>query len=252
MHVSGRQRLAGTPRKSSGIAGVAHTDYHENKYAAFLDRLVRPGVRWLDLGAGSRLHGAWIGASQEQLAQRAGLLVGTDLHGPHMKSNVSLTCAVLSHGQALPFRSGSFDMVSANMVVEHLEHPETVFKEVARLLAPGGVFIISTPNRNNPIVLLSSWVLAANWRRLMSHKVERRDLEHIFPTYYRCNTEADLKRTATAAGFRIRELNLFSSIPFSKHYPGLLQLEGGLIWVLRHRYFRGARSNMIAVLERAF
>ncbi len=231
-------------------AGVLDTDYHENRYARLLDKYVRPGARWLDLGTGARMHGAWLGPSQEELALRAKLLIGTDVHVQHMRENRSLNSAVSSNAQWLPFQTESFDVVSANMVVEHLEHPSMVFAEVARLLGPGGVFILSTPNRHNPVVLVSAWILAARWRRLVSHALERRDLDHIFPTHYRCNTVADITRTAESTGLRVREMEVFSSFPFAKQVPGLAQAEGLLIRVLRNHRLRSARSNILAVLER--
>jgi hypothetical protein len=48
----------------------------------------------------------------------------------------------------------------------------------------------------------------------------------------------------------VRELDVFSSFPFSKEHPRLLWLEGNLIRLLRLDRFRAARSNIVAVLER--
>ncbi|MBI5806600.1 class I SAM-dependent methyltransferase [candidate division TA06 bacterium] len=48
--------------------------------------------------------------------------------------------------KGLPYRSGSFDVVTALDIVEHLEHPELFIAEAWRLLRPGGLLVISTPN----------------------------------------------------------------------------------------------------------
>lgn len=45
----------------------------------------------------------------------------------------------------LPFASGSLDVVIASEVVEHLPHPERVFEELSRVLAPGGVLLVTVP-----------------------------------------------------------------------------------------------------------
>ncbi|MCZ6834204.1 MAG: class I SAM-dependent methyltransferase [Planctomycetota bacterium] len=43
----------------------------------------------------------------------------------------------------LPFDDETFDVVIANYVVHHLEHPEKVFKEVSRVLKPNGRFVFA-------------------------------------------------------------------------------------------------------------
>ncbi len=45
----------------------------------------------------------------------------------------------------LPFASSSLDVVIASEVVEHLPHPEGVFKELSRVLAPGGLLLVTVP-----------------------------------------------------------------------------------------------------------
>ena len=48
---------------------------------------------------------------------------------------------------ALPFLDHSFDAVTAFEVIEHLPDPARFLSETFRVLAPGGVAVISTPNR---------------------------------------------------------------------------------------------------------
>lgn len=45
----------------------------------------------------------------------------------------------------LPFASSSIDVVIASEVVEHLPHPERVFKEISRVLAPDGLLLVTVP-----------------------------------------------------------------------------------------------------------
>lgn len=45
----------------------------------------------------------------------------------------------------LPFASGSINIVIASEVVEHLPRPERVFKELSRVLAPGGLLLVTMP-----------------------------------------------------------------------------------------------------------
>lgn len=45
-----------------------------------------------------------------------------------------------------PFEKGSVDLVEASHVIEHLDRPFEVMKEVHRILKPGGKFIVKVPH----------------------------------------------------------------------------------------------------------
>lgn len=47
-------------------------------------------------------------------------------------------------GQSLPFSDESFDMVFSNQVLEHVRYPETLMREMARVLNSDGFFVGST------------------------------------------------------------------------------------------------------------
>ena len=48
--------------------------------------------------------------------------------------------------EALPYPDASFDLVTCTEVIEHLEHYRAALREMARVLRPGGVLILTTPN----------------------------------------------------------------------------------------------------------
>ncbi len=49
----------------------------------------------------------------------------------------------------LPGRDGTFDVVVAPEVIEHLENPRFMLREIFRLLRPGGTAIVTTPNNES-------------------------------------------------------------------------------------------------------
>jgi len=85
------------------------------------------------------------------------------------------------------FANGAFDVVVLQEVVEHLENVPFVFREIRRVLKPGGLFIFSTPNmlnwtsrlrllgtgfymgRKNPLRVSSPPGNAPNWHILPFH-----------------------------------------------------------------------------------
>ena len=48
----------------------------------------------------------------------------------------------------LPFGDGEFDLIVSFETIEHVPDPETVLDELARVLKPGGLLLVSTPNRD--------------------------------------------------------------------------------------------------------
>ena len=96
---------------------------------------VAPGVA-LDISAGD-------GLSTRMLEERRWRVFPTEYH-PRRKG----WTAVDLNGD-LPFRSATFDLVMMLEVVEHLADIPHILREIARVMKPQGVAILSTPNRLN-------------------------------------------------------------------------------------------------------
>jgi 2-polyprenyl-3-methyl-5-hydroxy-6-metoxy-1,4-benzoquinol methylase len=48
--------------------------------------------------------------------------------------------------QSLPLADASFDVVAALHIVEHLEDPDRFLRDARRMLVPGGLLMVATPN----------------------------------------------------------------------------------------------------------
>jgi len=51
--------------------------------------------------------------------------------------------------RSLPYAEGSFDLIVCFEVIEHVEEPERVLDQLARVLHPKGLLLISSPNRDH-------------------------------------------------------------------------------------------------------
>jgi SAM-dependent methyltransferase len=107
------------------------------------------------LAAGRRVLDAGCGVaygSQILLEADASSVTGVDLSpeviaaaGTRVSSRIDLRQADLG---SLPFPDDSFDLAVCFEVIEHVLRPHPILSELARVLAPGGVLAISTPNRD--------------------------------------------------------------------------------------------------------
>lgn len=100
------------------------------------------GFSFLDIGAGtgalaslvSRLPGAKVTASDISLQM---LLRARENHGRESSLAAADCCR-------LPFRDGAFDCVGSSLALQWAASLNEAFKEAARVMKPGGVFVFST------------------------------------------------------------------------------------------------------------
>ena len=152
-------------------------------------------LRWLDAGCGWRLLAKDLEPLEHQLVRRAGMVVGADLDLAHLRKHLDITRRACASLIALPFRDASFDLITCNMVLEHLPEPLPIFQELARLLAPGGRMLVHTPNTRNYLVLANLVAKKVLPRSLILKFIQddRAD-EDIYPTFYRANSRSALRR----------------------------------------------------------
>ena len=114
------------------------------KMRAILGRLPRAPRSFLDIGCGS---GRFLRTMERHGIPRQRLYglelderVVQDLRGQGYQA----FCERIETTESIP--SGSVDLATMFHVIEHVEDPGAVIRNVRRCLAPGGVFAIETPN----------------------------------------------------------------------------------------------------------
>lgn len=122
---------------------------HAERDAAFLLPYLRPGMSVLDCGCGP-------GTITRGLAHAVtpGTVIGIDSdHGQVVlaqQSKASLPTSNLRVGTAslyaIPFADRTFDIVFAHALFEHLSDPLKALREISRVLRPGGITAISSPD----------------------------------------------------------------------------------------------------------
>jgi SAM-dependent methyltransferase len=128
-------------------AGVDFTRYSQywwsNRYYAKLARRYGPPRgRVLELGCGMGHLLAWLVDRYQ--------VFGCDINPwalVQARLNVPLgNFFLLSGDMPYAFPDAVFDLLIAKHVVEHLSHPDQAMAEMSRVLKPGGLLILATPN----------------------------------------------------------------------------------------------------------
>lgn len=157
---------------------------------------VRPGSFVLDAGCG---HGNFVIDELRTLFSSA---VGVDADAEATGKNVCLDRVEIGTLDRLPFPDGSFDVVTSLWVLEHLKRPDAAFKEIRRVLKPGGFFAFVTPNKRSLLIGLRRLMTKRIADALLSRIYGREDKD-VFEVHYRANSVRALRAIASEAGLHI-------------------------------------------------
>jgi ubiquinone/menaquinone biosynthesis C-methylase UbiE len=234
-------------RLQRAIVPALHSS--QQVYEEILKERIASGARWLDVGAGSRVLPDWRLQEEKELVGRARMFVALDAERAALRGHRAVACKVVGDIAGLPFRENFFDVVTANMVVEHLARPEEQFQEIFRTLRRGGLFIFHTPNVFGYTTALAR-LIPKGLRPKLVWLIEGRKSSEVFETHYRVNSRKAIARLARRSGFNVVVMKMISSNAEFVFVPPLALLE--LIWirVISAESLEGLRTNIVGVLEK--
>lgn len=223
--------------------------YSQYLYEDALKKGLGEGSVWLDLGCGHHVLPLWRGQQEKELVGQTRIAVGLDYDLRSLLHHRSIRNRVRGIINSLPFREGVFDLATANMVVEHLDRPDVQYREIFRTLKPGGVFIFHTPNAYG-YTTISARVIPESLKASLIKILDGRPSEDVFKTYYRSNTESQIRKLAQETGFEVVSIRyIASSAKFAVILPFAI-LELFWIRLLLTRPFRSLRTNLIVTLAK--
>src|SRR5947209_6550104 len=209
---------------------------------------------WLDIGCGHRVLPADLEQLEDRMIAISRSVKGCDVDEEAMGHHRSIRQLYRGDITSLPFDSNSLDLVTCNMVCEHLENPETGFQEVARVLRPGGIFVVHTPNLWNYLVLTKHMVSKVIPNKLLMRFVslmEGRAECDIYPTFYRANTINRLTELGKDAGLIVRESKtLVAPQPFFKSIAPVAGIQLLLMRAMLNKRFRKYGQTIVMVFEK--
>ena len=172
-----------TIEEEFALWGDFHQHRHEMRYDLVADEVRRcapVGGTILDIGCGSALVA-------DRLLDLDATYIGLDFPAHHIAyarkrfidgDHRLRTVFVRGDGQGMPLQATSVDTVVFSEVIEHLMRPELAVWEIARVVRPGGVLLMTTNNASevplrSPLSHLFAWIekaLGAEHPRLISHR----------------------------------------------------------------------------------
>jgi ubiquinone/menaquinone biosynthesis C-methylase UbiE len=147
------------PPTAGEIRPISHTSTNDRIIQLVLP-LVKPGVKVADIGAGEGYFSQLLGQHvQSKLGiPPANVITASDIF-PEYFRYPAITCRKITPDGRLPYDDASVDVACSLEVVEHVENQFAFARELFRILKPGGIAFVSTPNVLN---------LNSRWRNLHS------------------------------------------------------------------------------------
>lgn len=169
-----------------------------------LDTHVRPGQTWLDAGCGS-------GVLSRELAARGADVIALDgspamleqARGVGSQSGPRIRYDLIESIENLPLPDGVADGVLCSSVLEYVESPATALAEFHRVLRPGGILMLTVPNRFSLIRRVQATARALG--RVVGVSV----YEYLSVSVHSFS-RGSLRRALDQAGFSVEESALFS------------------------------------------
>ena len=205
------------------------------------------GARVLDAGCGM---GMYVAAFEREGAQTYGIEIEADRAGAATQASPRIA---LGSAEALPWADSSFDMVFSHEVLEHVADDGQAVREAARVLRPGGRFVISVPNRGFPFE-----THGAEWRG--HYHFGNIPLVNYLPTKWRnrlCPHARAYTRRQLLALLRAAPLDI---VVHTQIYPGFDKIAAGrpilaklfraLFYLLEHTPLRAFGLSHFIVAER--
>ncbi len=169
-------------------------------YKDLIAENVHGGSFILDVGCG---HGDFL----KDVYARTPNTFGVDPDPRALEKNTIIQNKFTGTAAELLFKDNYFDLVVLAWVLEHLEKPQKVFKEICRVLKPGGKVIFLTPNKLNYNVWIIR-LIPEKFHEFFTTRLYRRQEHDTYPQKYRINSPRRIRKILSAAGFQQKNLIL--------------------------------------------
>jgi len=199
-----------------------HVDHPQLIYLARIAGLLSENTRWLDIGCGRRLVPIWLNGHsgmEAKMRSTARLFIGIDPDFDALVENRACHHKLKADAASLPFAGECFDLVTSNMVFEHVKNPRSILSEIRRVLEPGGLLIVHTPNWLD-LITIAARIVPNSFHPSLISQMETRLKKEVYPTHFQFNRPRTIERLLRNAGFndlqieRLDHPNSYAHVPY--------------------------------------
>ncbi len=188
------------------------------RFSELLMPYLGPEITLIDLGCGRGLETEIVYKDHTRYS------FGLDI-SEAVFQNQTIHKPLLGSVYEIPLPEACIDVVTAQQLLEHLEFPQKMFDEVSRILRPGGIFALMTPNLWFPSMIVS-WLTPYAFHQFATKILHNTDPSDVFPTWYRANTLGRLQKLGRQAQLEIIYSEYFQCNPGQFSFsPCLTRLE---------------------------
>lgn len=142
------------------IPGYRNYDLFYERYFSAVkifeeQNIIQNNMKVLDIGSGEAFFKFFFDAISNKTIQWTGIEVWKERAEFCRHVGYSINEQNLEEGK-LPYNDGTFDLVLASHVIEHLPNPKQIIQEMGRVLKDGGMLLIATPTKPPVIAELDS------------------------------------------------------------------------------------------------
>lgn len=169
---------------------IANGMKRESDYLRFMTLSAEPTGKLLDVGCGG-------GRLLNRMKKRGWQVEGTDFD-EQAAQRVSSRYGIKTHVGDLPqcqLAANSFDAITMSQAIEHLYDPKATLRECLRILKPGGLLVMTTPNAHS----IGATEFGTSWRGWEA------------PRHLHLFTVEALSNLTQQAGFEISEATTYSA-----------------------------------------
>lgn len=220
------------------------TDWRDSLtiYRDVINQQTNTETRILDIGCG---HGDFL----KPVYDKTPHTYGVDPDQEALDKNTLIKNKVVGVVENLPFESNFFDLVVSEFVLEHLDNPNKAFREIYRVLKPGGKVVFLTPNVWNYNV----WIIRMipnGLHDFFTRKLYDRQEGDTYPVRYKINSVKKIAKTLEPIGFKKSQVILNGDPTYISFNRPLFALGCLLEKILDLKPLKSGKVHLIGVYEK--